>query len=46
MVGGDPADVEAVRPILDCMGKDFFHFGPLGAGETCLPVREPPDPGG
>jgi 4-hydroxybutyrate dehydrogenase / sulfolactaldehyde 3-reductase len=34
MVGGDSADVEAVRPILGCMGKDFFHCGGLGAGET------------
>jgi 3-hydroxyisobutyrate dehydrogenase-like beta-hydroxyacid dehydrogenase len=34
MVGGDPADVEAVRPILDCMGTDFFYCGELGAGEA------------
>jgi 3-hydroxyisobutyrate dehydrogenase-like beta-hydroxyacid dehydrogenase len=32
MVGG-PADVIArARPVLDCMGTDFFHCGPLGAG--------------
>ncbi len=34
MVGGAPADVEAVRGVLDCMGSDFFYCGPLGAGET------------
>jgi len=34
MVGG-PADVIAkVRPVLDCMGTDFFHCGELGAGQT------------
>jgi 4-hydroxybutyrate dehydrogenase/sulfolactaldehyde 3-reductase len=34
MVGG-PADVVArCRPILDCMGSDFFHCGGLGAGQT------------
>jgi 4-hydroxybutyrate dehydrogenase / sulfolactaldehyde 3-reductase len=34
MVGGEPADIEAVRGILDCMGTDFFHCGELGAGEA------------
>jgi 3-hydroxyisobutyrate dehydrogenase-like beta-hydroxyacid dehydrogenase len=34
MVGG-PADVVArCRPLLDCMGTDFFHCGELGAGQT------------
>jgi 3-hydroxyisobutyrate dehydrogenase-like beta-hydroxyacid dehydrogenase len=34
MVGG-PADVIArCRPLLDCMGTDFFHCGALGAGQT------------
>ena len=34
MVGG-PADVVArCRPVLDCMGTDFFHCGELGAGQT------------
>lgn len=34
MVGG-PADVIArCRPLLDCMGTDFFHCGELGAGQT------------
>lgn len=34
MVGG-PADVVMrCRPVLDCMGSDFFHCGELGAGQT------------
>jgi len=38
MVGGAPADVQRVRPLLDAMGKQVFHLGPLGAGHTmkCL----------
>ena len=34
MVGGDPEVIARVRPILDLMGKDFFHCGPLGMGEA------------
>jgi 3-hydroxyisobutyrate dehydrogenase-like beta-hydroxyacid dehydrogenase len=34
MVGGDPAIVERVRPILACMGADFFYCGGLGMGEA------------
>jgi 3-hydroxyisobutyrate dehydrogenase len=38
MVGGAFADVQRVRPLLDAMGKQVFHLGPLGAGHTmkCL----------
>jgi 3-hydroxyisobutyrate dehydrogenase len=38
MVGGTSADVQRVRPLLDAMGKQVFHLGPLGAGHTmkCL----------
>ncbi|MEO7336770.1 MAG: NAD(P)-dependent oxidoreductase [Caldimonas sp.] len=38
MVGGEPADVERVRPLLDVMGRAVFHLGPLGAGHAmkCL----------
>jgi 4-hydroxybutyrate dehydrogenase/sulfolactaldehyde 3-reductase len=32
MAGGDAADVEAVRPILDCMGDTIIHCGPTGSG--------------
>lgn len=34
MVGGDAATVARVRPVLDCMGTDFFHCGELGAGHA------------
>jgi 3-hydroxyisobutyrate dehydrogenase-like beta-hydroxyacid dehydrogenase len=34
MVGGSPATIARVRPILDCMGTDFFHCGELGAGHA------------
>ena len=32
MVGGDAADVSRVRPLLDVMGTQIFHLGPLGSG--------------
>ena len=34
MVGGDEATVARVRPILDCMGTDFFYCGGLGNGHA------------
>jgi 4-hydroxybutyrate dehydrogenase / sulfolactaldehyde 3-reductase len=34
MVGGPEDVVARCRPILDCMGTDFFHCGELGAGQT------------
>jgi len=34
MVGGDDDVVARCRPVLDCMGSDFFHCGGLGAGQT------------
>jgi 3-hydroxyisobutyrate dehydrogenase-like beta-hydroxyacid dehydrogenase len=34
MVGGDPAAVARARPILDCMGTDFFDCGALGNGHA------------
>jgi 3-hydroxyisobutyrate dehydrogenase len=38
MVGGAPGDVQRARPLLDAMGRQVFHLGPLGAGHTmkCL----------
>ena len=32
MMGGDHADVEAVQPILNCLGDTFTYCGPLGNG--------------
>ena len=34
IVGGKPQVVEKVRPVLDCIGKDFFYCGELGMGEA------------
>jgi 3-hydroxyisobutyrate dehydrogenase-like beta-hydroxyacid dehydrogenase len=34
MVGGNPDVIARARPLLDCMGTDFFHCGELGAGQT------------
>ena len=34
MVGGPAEVIERCRPLLDCMGTDFFHCGALGAGQT------------
>lgn len=34
MVGGDPQVFEACRPILEKMGAQLFHAGPLGAGHA------------
>lgn len=34
MVGGEVAALERVRPVLEAMGKRFFHLGPHGAGQT------------
>ena len=34
MVGGDEATVARVRPVLDCMGTDFFYCGGLGNGHA------------
>ena len=32
MMGGEPADVEAVQPLLGCLGDTFTYCGPLGNG--------------
>lgn len=34
MVGGDAADFEAARPILEAMGRTVVHVGPHGSGQT------------
>ena len=34
MVGGDSKAVARVMPLLQVMGKQFFHLGPVGAGHT------------
>jgi 3-hydroxyisobutyrate dehydrogenase-like beta-hydroxyacid dehydrogenase len=39
MVGGDADAVARVRPVLDCMGTDFFHCGALGNGHAMKAVN-------
>ena len=39
MVGGDSHAVEAVRPLLNCMGKNINHMGPAGSGQHTKMVR-------
>lgn len=34
MAAGDRATFDRVRPVLDALGENVFHFGPLGAGHT------------
>jgi 2-hydroxy-3-oxopropionate reductase len=34
MVGGEVADVEAARPVLEAMGSTVVHVGQAGAGQT------------
>jgi 3-hydroxyisobutyrate dehydrogenase len=34
MVGGAPADVARVRPLLDVMGRAVFHLGDVGSGHA------------
>jgi 3-hydroxyisobutyrate dehydrogenase len=34
MVGGDPATLDRVRPVLEAMGSRITHCGPSGTGQT------------
>ena len=34
MVGGEAADFEAAKPVLETVGKTIVHVGPAGAGQT------------
>jgi 3-hydroxyisobutyrate dehydrogenase len=40
MVGGDQEVVEAVRPLVECMGKTIVHQGPPGAGQHTKMVNQ------
>src|SRR5207249_10936401 len=40
MVGGDAEVVDAVRPLLECMGKTIVHQGPAGAGQHTKMVNQ------
>ncbi|MEW5911826.1 MAG: NAD(P)-dependent oxidoreductase [Thermodesulfobacteriota bacterium] len=39
MVGGEAQLVERVRPLLEAMGKNIFHMGPVGAGHAMKAVN-------
>lgn len=34
MMGGSAADVMAARPVMECLGPQVFHCGPVGAAQT------------
>lgn len=40
MVGGERADLDAVRPILQAIGKKIVHCGPAGAGQGAKLVNQ------
>jgi 3-hydroxyisobutyrate dehydrogenase len=40
MIGGDGDVIEAVRPLLECMGKTLVHQGPAGAGQHTKMVNQ------
>ena len=40
MVGGEPEVVEALRPLLECMGKTIVHQGGPGAGQHTKMVNQ------
>lgn len=40
MVGGDPATLERVRPVLEAMGKTITWIGASGAGQVCKAANQ------
>jgi 3-hydroxyisobutyrate dehydrogenase len=40
MLGGEPADVEEIRPLLSTMGKTITHVGPIGAGQVTKAINQ------
>jgi 3-hydroxyisobutyrate dehydrogenase-like beta-hydroxyacid dehydrogenase len=40
MVGGDPALFARCRPVLEAMGRQITHVGPLGSGEMLKAVNQ------
>jgi 3-hydroxyisobutyrate dehydrogenase len=39
-VGGDAADVDRARPILEAIGKTITHVGPVGSGQAVKAVNQ------
>ena len=40
MIGGEPEDVEAARPVLSTMGKAITHVGPIGSGQVTKAINQ------
>ena len=40
MVGGDAADMETARPVLEAMGQTVTHVGPVGAGQITKAINQ------
>lgn len=39
-VGGEPADVERARPVLEAIGRTVTHFGPAGSGQAVKAINQ------
>ena len=40
MLGGDPEDIETIRPVLETMGKTITHVGPIGSGQLTKAINQ------
>jgi 3-hydroxyisobutyrate dehydrogenase len=40
MLGGDAEAIDAVKPLLECLGKTLVHQGPAGAGQHTKMVNQ------
>jgi 3-hydroxyisobutyrate dehydrogenase len=39
-LGGEAADVERARPVLEAMGRTITHFGPAGSGQAVKAINQ------
>jgi 3-hydroxyisobutyrate dehydrogenase len=39
-IGGDPADLERARPVLQSLGTTITHVGPIGSGQAVKAVNQ------
>jgi len=40
MCGGDAADIERARPVIEAFGKKIVHCGPIGAGDAVKAMNQ------
>jgi 3-hydroxyisobutyrate dehydrogenase len=40
MAGGEPHDIEAIRPLMADIAGNFTHMGPVGAGQTTKMINQ------